>query len=136
MVDKRFVEKYGLVLTVIGSLIVVGAVVVGAYHEFVTEREYSDDKAVDHERRVQIKTDLLIKIAQNAQEIAGVSLNQQAISCRQEIKNLERDIREFRKKHGSPPYGDADVQGDWEKLQADLKAERDFCAEVRGKIRK
>lgn len=104
-----------IVLTVVGMAV---AAVVFAFHEFTPQALHFRD----HEAQ--------------AEEIAGVSLNQQSVSARQNIKWLEQDLREFYKKHGHPPYRDPDVQAQYEKLQADLKAERDFFQGLRDKLKK
>lgn len=104
-----------IALTVIGM---VGAGVVGAYHEFVT--------VARHERDFQL----------HQAELAGISINQQAIGTRQNIKWLEQDLRDFYKRFGKPPYDDPDVQADYEKLVRDLKDERQLYQELQKQLKK
>ena len=111
-------NQYKSYLAVLGSLIVIGGFVVGAYHEFCTVREHKEDLA---------KVEL---------EVAGVSLFQQQISTQQQIKWLENDLRELYKQHGRPPYSDPNVQADYEELIRKLEDERKALLEIRKKIKK
>jgi len=104
-----------IILTIIG---LVGAGIVGAYNEFTTKERH----VLDHEAQQM--------------EIAGVSLFQQQVSTQQQIRWLEQDLRSLYKKYGKPPYEDADLQADYEKLKRDLDDERGALQDIRSKIKK
>ncbi|MBW1845546.1 MAG: hypothetical protein JRI94_00070 [Deltaproteobacteria bacterium] len=111
-------KRYGAILAILGSLVVLGSVVVGAYTQFTTKERH----VLDHQ-------------AQQL-EIAGVSLFQQQVSTQQQIKWLEQDLREYYRKYGKPPYSDPEVQLDYEKLKRDLDDERAALRDIRNKIKK
>lgn len=101
-----------IALTIIGM---VAGSIVFAYHEFVTQEEHDGDKQAVME------------------ELAGVSINQQAIGCRQNIKWYEQDLADFVEENGSPPYRDHKLQMKYNKILRDLEDEREFCNDVRKK---
>jgi len=102
----------------LGSLVLLGTVVVGAYSQFTTKERH----LLDHKAQ-QI-------------EIAGVSLFQQQVSTQQQIKWLEQDLKEHYRKYGKPPYRDPEVQIIYEKLKRDLDDERAALRDIRNKIKK
>ena len=104
-----------IVLVVIGMI---GGGIVFAFKEFTT----IDRHKQDHEAQ--------------AEEIAGVSLNQQYVFCVHEIKLIQRDLYDFKKEHGDPPYSNRHTQAQYEELLRRLEDEREFCSDIRKQVKK
>ena len=118
LTKPAFLDKYGGLLAVLGSLIVIALFIGGAYHEFTTKEIH----ARDHQMVME--------------EIAGVSVNQKIVGSENYIRYLEKEIREIRKKYGSnvnsyPP----DVAADYLELVEKLKAERQRLNNLRTKLK-
>lgn len=121
------------------ALVLVGMVVgmvVSAFAIFLTKEAYAAYQQHIQEKWVMEKADLLLRIADNKTEIAGVSFNQQYKWAVQEVKDLERELRNFKKKYGRPPYSDPDTQADYENLIQSLKDERAYRDKLRDKVKR
>lgn len=104
-----------IALTIIG---LVAAGIVGAYHEFTTVSTHERDRA-----------------ALRA-EIAGVSLNQQLIATRSNIKWLMQEIYELEKRYGDDPGSmPPDVSRRYKDLLRQLEDERRLYNDLRQRIR-
>lgn len=122
-----------IVLVAIGM---VAGMITGAFAVFLTKEAYAAFQKHIHEKWLLEKTELLVKIADTQKEIAGVSINQQYNWAKQEVKDLERDLRNFKKKYGNPPYSDPDVQARYDDLIQALKDERAYRDKLRDKVKK
>ena len=120
------------------ALVVIGMVcgaVAGAFAVFLTKEVYASHQAAEEKLWIAEKAQLLLKIADNAQEIAGISINQQAYGAKQQIRWLQQEMRDFRKKHGNPPYSDPDTQAEWDELKQALDDERDRLKDLQRKLK-
>lgn len=73
---------------------------------------------------------------QMAEELAGVSINQQAIGTRSNIKWLQQEIYELEKKYGSEQNMPHDVRKHYRDLVQQLEDERKLYNDLRKQLKK
>ena len=97
----------------------VGGAIVGAYREFVTAETHAKDMQTIES------------------ELAGVSLNQQSIAARNQIRWLEQELDEIEKQYGTNINAmPADVRKRYKRLVRELEDERAYYQDIREKLKK